>query len=68
MTIVVSQDLVVYLVPNEGFERTQYILGIKVLRDYKNGKPALSQATYIDKPLVKYVMQNSKKCLLPFMH
>ena len=28
----------------------------------------LSQATYIDKLLVKYVMQNSKKGLLPFRH
>ena len=28
----------------------------------------LSQATYIDKLLVKYVMQDSKKGLLPFRH
>ena len=47
---------------------TQYILGVKVHRDHKNRKLALSQATYIDKLLVKYMIQNSKKCLLPFMH
>ncbi|TYK15863.1 gag/pol protein [Cucumis melo var. makuwa] len=29
---------------------------------------ALSQATYIDKMLVRYSMQNSKKGLLPFRH
>ena len=33
-----------------------------------NKKLALSQATYIDKLLVKYVMQDSKKGLLPFRH
>ena len=47
---------------------TQYILGIKVLRDRKNRKLALSQATYINKILLKYVMQDSKKGLLPFKH
>ena len=46
----------------------QYILGIKVLRDHKNRKLVLSQATYIDKLLVKHVMQDSKKGLLPFRH
>ena len=46
----------------------QYILGIKVLRDHKNRKLALSQAAYIDKILIKYVMQDSKKGLLPFRH
>ncbi|WJZ89354.1 hypothetical protein VitviT2T_008577 [Vitis vinifera] len=34
----------------------QYILWIKVLRDHKNRKLVLSQAAYIDKLLVKYVM------------
>ena len=46
----------------------QYILGIKVLRDRKNRKLALSQSTYIDKLLAKYMMQDSKKGLLPFRH
>ena len=46
----------------------QYILGTKVLRDRKNRKLVLSQATYIDKLLVKYVMQDSKKGLLSFRH
>ena len=39
---------------------TQYILGIKVLRD-QNRKLALSYVTYIDKLLVKYVIRDSKK-------
>ena len=47
---------------------TQYILGIKVLRDRKNKKLSLSQTTYIDKLLVKYVMWDSKKGLLHFKH
>ncbi|KAL6351315.1 hypothetical protein AAG906_035107 [Vitis piasezkii] len=34
----------------------------------KNRKIVLSQATYINKLLVKYVMQDSKKGLLPFKH
>ena len=45
-----------------------YILGIKVLRDHKNRKLVLSQAIYVDKLFVKYVMQDSKKGLLPFRH
>ena len=35
----------------------QYILRIKIPRDHKNKKIELSQATYIDKILVKFVMQ-----------
>ena len=47
---------------------TQYILGVKVHRDHKNRKLALSQATYIDKLLVKYMIQNSKNvCYLSCM-
>ena len=38
----------------------QYILGIKILWDCKNRKIVLSQATYIDKLFVKYVMQDFK--------
>ena len=48
--------------------KVQYILRIKVLRDRKNRKLVSSQATYIDKLLVKYVMQDCKKGLLPFRH
>ena len=51
-----------------GLGGAQYILYIKVLRNYKNGKFVLSQATYINKLLVKYEMQNSKKNFLPFKH
>ncbi|KAL0553858.1 hypothetical protein IC582_007762 [Cucumis melo] len=46
----------------------QYVLGIQIIRDRKNKTLALSQATYIDKLLVRYLMQNSKKGLLPFRH
>ena len=46
----------------------QYILRIKILRDHKNRKIVLSQATYIDKLFAKHVMQDSKKGLLPFKH
>ena len=46
-------------------EEAQYIPGIKILRDHNL---AISQATYIDKLFVKYVMQDSKNGLLPFRH
>ena len=46
----------------------QYIIRIKVLQDHKNRKILLFQATYIDKFLVNYVMQDSKKSMLPFKH
>ena len=45
-----------------------YILGIKLLRDRKNRLLGLSQASYIDKMLSKFGMENSKKGLLPFRH
>ena len=43
-----------------------YVLGIQILRDRKNKRIALSQASYIDKILTKFSMQNSKKCLLQY--
>ena len=45
-----------------------YILGIKLLRDWKNKVLALPQALYIDKILARFSMENSKKGTLPFMH
>ena len=39
--------------------KAQYILGIKVFTDCKNRKLVLSQATFINKLLVKHVMQDS---------
>ena len=45
-----------------------YILGIKLLRDRKNKMLALSQSSYIEKILVKFNMQDSKKGLLPSRH
>ncbi|KAA0046465.1 gag/pol protein [Cucumis melo var. makuwa] len=47
---------------------TQYVLGIQIIRDHKNKMLALSQVTYIDKMLIRYSMENSKKDLLPFWH
>ena len=41
-----------------------YVLGIKILKDRKNRVLALSQATYIDKVLTRFSMQNSKKGLV----
>ena len=38
-----------------------YVLGIKILRDRKNKLLALSQATYIDKIVERFGMENSKK-------
>ncbi|TYK28745.1 gag/pol protein [Cucumis melo var. makuwa] len=46
----------------------QYTLRIQIIRDRKNKTLALSQETYINKMLVRYSMQNSKKDLLPFKH
>ena len=45
-----------------------YVLGIQIIRDYKNKILALSQASYIDKVLAHFSMQNSKKGLLPTRH
>ena len=42
-----------------------YILGIQIIRDRKNKLLALSQASYIDKVLARFSMQDSKKGLLP---
>ena len=38
-----------------------YVLGIWIFRDRKNKMLALSQASYIDKILEKYCMQDLKK-------
>ena len=45
-----------------------YILGIKLIRDRKNKLLALSQASYIEKILVRFNMENSKRGSLPFRH
>ena len=45
-----------------------YVLGIQILRDRKNKLLALSQASYVDKVLARFSMQNSKKGLLPTRH
>ncbi|KAL4032580.1 hypothetical protein IC575_005659 [Cucumis melo] len=46
----------------------QFVLGIQIFTDRKNKTLALSQTLYIDKMVVKYSMQNSKRSLLPFRH
>ena len=48
--------------------KANYILGIKLWRDWKNRMLGLSQAGYIDKVLARFSMENSKKGLLPFRH
>ena len=45
-----------------------YILGIKIIRDRKRNIMGLSQASYIDKLLTRFSMDNLKKGLLPFRH
>ena len=46
----------------------QYVLGIQIVRNRKNKTLAMSQASYIDKMLSRYKMQNSKKGLLPYRY
>ena len=41
--------------------QTSYVFGIQIIRDRKNRLLALSQASYIDKVLARFSMQNSKK-------
>ena len=45
-----------------------YILGIKLIRDQKQKIMGLPQASYIDKVLIRFSMDISKKRLLPFRH
>ena len=45
-----------------------YVLRIHIIQDRKNKLLELSQASYIDKVLAHFAMQNSKKCLLPTRH
>ena len=45
-----------------------YIIEIKILRDQKKKLLALSQASYIDKILTRFNMENSKRVTLPFRH
>ena len=45
-----------------------YILGIQIFRDRKNRMLALSQASYVDKMMDRFAMQDSKKGMLPFRH
>ena len=47
------------------FRNTNYVLGIQIFSDRKNKTLALSQATYIDKVLARFLMQNSKNGLMP---
>ena len=50
------------------FGEASYILGIQIIRDRKHKLLALSQASYIDKVLARFSMQDSKKGLLPTRH
>ena len=46
----------------------KYVFGIQIIRDRKNKLLAWSQASYIDKVLARFAMQNSNKGLLPTQH
>ena len=46
----------------------QYVLGIQIVRNRKNRTLAMSQASYIDKVLSRFKMQDSKRGLLPFRY
>ena len=48
--------------------QASYVLRIQIIRDRKNRLLALSQASYIDKVLARFSMQNSKKGQLPTRH
>ena len=45
-----------------------YIIGIQIIRDHKNKLLALFQASYINKVLARFLMQDSKKGSLPTRH
>ena len=45
-----------------------YIMGIQIFRDRKNRTLLLSQASYIDKVMDRFSMQDSKKGQTPFRH
>ena len=52
----------------KGLGNVNYVLGIQILRDRKNKMLALSQAAYIDKILTRFLIQNSKKGVMPTYH
>ena len=47
-------------------EEASYILGIKLMRDRQKRMLGLSQASYIDEILTRYIMQDFKKRFVPF--
>ena len=49
-------------------EEASHILGIKLMRDWKNRMLGFSQATYINTILTRFSMQDSKKGFLLFRH
>jgi hypothetical protein len=44
-----------------------YVLGIKIYRDMSRHLLALSQSTYLDKILKRFIIEDSKKGFLPIM-
>ena len=48
--------------------KAPYILGIQIFLYRKNRTLSLSQASYIDKMMDRFSMQDSKKGQTPFMH
>ena len=55
-------------ISNERFGRSKLYSWDPNIRDRKNKLLALSQASYIDKVLARFSMQDSKKGLLPTRH
>ncbi|RVX04750.1 Retrovirus-related Pol polyprotein from transposon TNT 1-94 [Vitis vinifera] len=63
-----GKELASQPIPMKDLGEASYILGIQMTRDRKNRLLALSQAVYIDKVLVKFAMENSKKENLSSRH
>ena len=47
---------------------TAYVLSIQIFKDRKNRQLALTQASYIDKTLSRFSIQDFKKRMLSFVH
>ncbi|KAA0051499.1 gag/pol protein [Cucumis melo var. makuwa] len=63
-----SVAFLVHPISNEDLGEAEFVLGIQIFRDRKNKTLTLSQASYVDKIVVQYSMQNTKRGLLPFKH
>ena len=62
------QEMASYVFSNERFGDVQYVIEIQIVQNSKNRTLAMSQASYIDKMLSRYKMQNFKKSLLSYIY